>query len=291
MQVLDVAEALPRMQGLASRLWSPDARQHPGQLAWSAGYALPEDLEHGPVAIASTGTLDTAWAWQEAPGWMEFCVDPADASAAHTVLGWATEVGGELATTVLETETSLLRLLAAAGFVVDDEAPWFTHHLLDLAGLDAPSDPDGYHLRAVGPDEAEQRAACHRAAWSTTSKVSGAAYARLMGTPPYRHDLDWVAVDGDGRMVASALVWLDPGTGVALVEPVGCLPEHRGRGLAGTVSLAALHDARRQGARVGLVCPRGDAGYPVPQRVYRGLGFTPHARTLLLRRPDPASRG
>jgi len=233
MQVVDVGEALPRMQALASRLWSPDARQHPGQLAWSVAYALPEDLDHGPVAIASTDGMDTAWAWQETPGWVELCVDPDHPDDADTVLGWATEVGGEVATAALETETHLIDLLTGIGFEVDEEAPWFTHHLLDLAGLDVPEAPGVYTLRAVRPDEAESRAACHRAAWSATSKVTGAAYERLMQTPPYRHDLDWVALDDHGRMVASALVWLDAATGVALVEPVGCLPS-----TAATVSVA-----------------------------------------------------
>lgn len=290
MQVVDVGEALPRMQALASRLWSPDARQHPGQLAWSVAYALPEDLDHGPVAIASTDGMDTAWAWQETPGWVELCVDPDHPDDADTVLGWATEVGGEVATAALETETHLIDLLTGIGFEVDEEAPWFTHHLLDLAGLDVPEAPGVYTLRAVRPDEAESRAACHRAAWSATSKVTGAAYERLMQTPPYRHDLDWVALDDHGRMVASALVWLDAATGVALVEPVGCLAEHRGHGLGGAVSIAGLQAAARAGATVALVCPRGDAAYPVPRRVYRGLGFEPHARTILLRRPDPASQ-
>ena len=143
----------------------------------------------------------------------------------------------------------------------------------------------GYTLRHVEPGEAAARAACHRDAWSATSKVSTGAYERLMRTSPYRHDLDWVAVDGDGRMVASVCVWLDTDTGVALVEPVGCVPEHRGRGLAGAVSAAALRAARDAGATTGMVCPRGDDGYPVPMRVYQRLGFEPGPRTITLVRP------
>jgi ribosomal protein S18 acetylase RimI-like enzyme len=81
-------------------------------------------------------------------------------------------------------------------------------------------------------------------------------------------------------MVASALVWLDPATGVGLVEPVGCVPEHGGRGLARAVTLAALHALRSAGGTVGQVTPRGDAAYPGPQRLYRSLGFRPTARTV-----------
>ena len=108
------------------------------------------------------------------------------------------------------------------------------------------------------------------------------SYAAVMATPPYRADLDLVAVAADGTWVASCLAWLDAATGVALVEPVGCAPDHRRRGLAWAVSVAALHAARDAGATRGLVCPRGDRDYPAPQALYRGLGFEPGERTITL---------
>ena len=109
--------------------------------------------------------------------------------------------------------------------------------------------------------------------------MSAGAYRRLMATSPYRADLDRVAVTEEGEMVASCCVWLDEPSGVALVEPVGCQPAHRRRGLAGAVSLAALHAARAAGATTGLVRPRGDDDYPEPGRVYRGIGFVPGPRS------------
>jgi GNAT superfamily N-acetyltransferase len=285
-EVLSIGDGLPRMQTLSSRLWSPASRHHPGQLAWSAAYAVPEELDHGPVAFVVADGVDLGWAWREEPGWVELCVDPDHPdsfTAGRELVAWAA-AGDDVATSVLETEAHLLGLLESAGFVADWETPWFTHHHADLATLAEPSLPAGYAVRHVQPDEAGARAACHREAWSPSSKVSGAAYARLMGTPPYRHELDWVIVDEHDRMVASCLVWYDAGSGAALVEPVGCAPEHRGQGLAGAVSLAALHAARRVGATTGLVCPRGDGGYPVPGRIYREIGFEPGHRTVTLRR-------
>jgi GNAT superfamily N-acetyltransferase len=80
-------------------------------------------------------------------------------------------------------------------------------------------------------------------------------------------------------MAASCCVWLDDASGVALVEPVGCRREHRRRGLASAVSLAALHAARGLGGTTGLVRPRGDSDYPGPGRLYRGIGFVPGPRT------------
>ncbi|GAA2143845.1 hypothetical protein GCM10009844_16710 [Nocardioides koreensis] len=287
--VAGIDEALPAMQELASRIWAPTSRHHPGQLAWSARYALPADLDHGPVALFRdpAGPV-VAWAWAEAPDWLELCVDPAHSEVAAEAARWFLGLGakGPVRTMVLETEAHVLAGLAEEGFEVEEQ-PWFTHHSLDLGSLPPAADLPGYSFRAVAPGEAEDRAACHRAAWAPpggSSRVSGAAYQRLMATPPYRPDLDWVAVDGAGAMVASCLVWLDDRTGVALVEPVGCHPDHRGRGLAAAVSLSALRAARDLGGRTGLVCPRGDDGYPGPQRLYQAMGFVPGPRTLTLRR-------
>jgi predicted N-acetyltransferase YhbS len=188
-----------------------------------------------------------------------------------------------------ETQSALVmegdvteQALAAAGFEPQPAEPFFTHHTLDLAALPAVPSIPGYRLRPVGPHEARERAAVHAASWSDVgpSKVDEQAYAQLMRTWPYRPDLDWVAVDADGEMVASALVWLDEVNGAGLVEPVGCVPGHRGRGLGGAVTLAALHRLAQVGGTVAQVSPRGDDGYPGPQRLYRSMGFRPRARTV-----------
>lgn len=273
---LDVEQALPRMQGLASRLWSPSSRHHPGQLAWSAAYGEPAVLDLGPAFL-----LDTAWAWLESPDWLEVCgTDPA---AVDAVVGAAlAEAAGEVTASTLETESVVIAALTEHGFAEVD-SPWFTHHHLDLADLPDVSLPEGYAVRAVRPGQAGPRAAVHRAAWSPTSRVTTAAYERLMTVPPYRADLDHVVTTVDGEWVASCCVWLDPVTGVALVEPVGCVPDHRGRGLAAAASVSALAAAREAGATTGLVCPRGDDDHPAPARLYRGLGFVPGARTRTYR--------
>jgi predicted N-acetyltransferase YhbS len=287
---VEIEHALSDMQRLASRIWSHDSRHHPGQLSWSAYYG--EDLDLGPVELVRARGDLAGWAWAESDTWLEICVDPAHADVAPDLIGWFMERAptGELSTMVLESEAHVLGPLADAGFVATD-LPWFTHHFLDLTELlPVPSIPN-YTFRHVEPGEAEQRAACHRGSWSPTSRVTGAAYRRLMSAPLYRHDLDWVALDADASMVASVCLWFDSTTGVVLIEPVGCTPEHRGRGLAGAVSLAALHAARDLGATTGLVCPRGDDDYPVPQRVYRAIGFRPGPRTVTLARASTSSQG
>lgn len=272
----EVEDVLPRMQALASRLWSPASRHHPGQLAWSAAYGEPEVLDLGPVFLG-----DTAWAWLESRDWLEVCGVDADA-VSDVVRAALDEAADEVTASVLETEQVVVDVLLAEGFVEVD-MPWFTHHHLDLAELPDVVLPEGYAVRAVRPGEHEPRSAVHRAAWSSTSRVTAAAYERLMRTPPYRPETDHVVVGPDGDWVASCCVWLDAATGVALVEPVGCVPQHRGRGLAAAASVSALAAARDLGATEGLVCPRGDDDYPGPARLYRRIGFRPGVRTRTYR--------
>ncbi|WP_245603699.1 GNAT family N-acetyltransferase [Intrasporangium oryzae] len=277
---------LRAMQLMASRLWTPTSRFHPGQLAWSR-YVQPVDpavtAPDEAISLWRDGTAVVGFGWAEAPDWLEVQVDPAHPEVADEVALWFEEWSDAERQSVITMEGDVMEAaLDRAGFEPRREEPWITHHVLDLAELPDVPAVDGYRFRHVEPGEARVRAACHAAAWSddAPSPVDEAVYSALMAAWPYRHDLDWVAVDASGQMVASALVWLDPATGVGLLEPVGCIPEHRGRGLAGAVTLAALHRLRDLGARTAQVTPRGDDGYPGPQRLYRSLGFRPTARTV-----------
>lgn len=274
------------MQDLASRLWSPTSRFHPGQLAWSRYFRAvePATLDDGEaIAIWSDGDETVGFGWAEAPDWLELQVDPGRPDVAAELVEWFEEVSDAEIQSALVMEGDVAEsALAAAGFEPDRDAPWFTHHTVDLADLPRVPDVEGYRFRHVERHEARERAAVHAASWSEfgPSKVDEQAYRQLMEAWPYRHDLDWVAVDAEGRMAASVLVWLDESHGAGLVEPVGCVPDHRGRGLAGAVTLAALRHLATLGATVGQVSPRGDDGYPAPQRLYRSLGFRPRARTV-----------
>jgi len=279
-------EDLRAMQQLASRLWSPSSRFHPGQLAWSRYYRPvdPMGLDDGEaIALWTDGDEVVGFGWAEAPDWLELQVDPARPDVAAEVIDWFEEVSDAETQSALVMEGDVAeQALAAAGFVPQPDDPFFTHHVLDLVDLPPVPNVQGYTFRHVEPHEARARAAVHAASWSDIgpSKVDEKAYEQVMAAWPYRHDLDWVAVDADDTMVASALVWLDPAHGAGLVEPVGCVPEHRGRGLAGAVTLSALHRLAEVGAVVAQVSPRGDEGYPGPQRLYRAMGFRPRARTV-----------
>ncbi len=163
---------------------------------------------------------------------------------------------------------------------------------MPLDALASPIAPDGFILRHVRSDEAERRAAGHRAAFSDNnpSRVTTEGYTALMAAWPYRPDLDWVIEGPDGDFVATALGWLDERNKVGLLEPVGCAPAYRRRGFARAVNLAALRAMREAGAESALVCPRGDDGYPIPGKLYQSLGFQPGARTITYTRSRPSWR-
>lgn len=288
---------LEDLQALGSRLWSASAggwHHHPGALAWSA-----RSVEGaGPVRRWVEQGVLAGWAWAREPTWLQICVDAADRHAtdvAREAVAWFIEQAPDdepARATVPADEHLLLRVLDEAGFLAEPGAETVQHHL-DLTRLPALREVPGYRLRAVREGEAVQRAACHRATRGTSGApgrrpaVTSTSYAAVMATAPYRADLDWVAVAGDGAWVASCLVWLDPATGVALVEPVGCAPDHRGRGLVTAVGLAALHAAHDAGATTALLCVREDLPHPALRALCQALGFTPGERAVtLVREPE-----
>lgn len=250
-----------------ARVWA-----HPGQVTWSSIFTDP--------AACAAVVDETAYAWFDGPGWLEVGGDPRGAT---TLLKWAFE---RSETVQLNVDPGWRDALITLGGV-EQEAPWFTLQHLCLSRLGTPRLDPGYIVRHVEPGEVDARSAAHRAAWSdkSPSSVSAARYARLVATAPYDHRLDWVALDPSGRMVGSVIVWYAGGD--ALVEPVGVVPEHRGRGLAGALTLAALAAARDLGATDAIVRPRGDDDYPVPARVYRSIGFIDVGRTRNLHLTTP----
>ncbi|GIF20320.1 putative N-acetyltransferase YhbS [Actinoplanes tereljensis] len=288
---------LAAMQRLVQRSWTTDSHWHLGDLGWQRPsmadrrIALWEDDEAGQVV---------AWAWISAPARLEM---QAPAGLTGDVLAWFDqEAAGEQQTvTVVETDAALVEELSAAGYRPVDDEPFFRHCLRDLDdSLPAPRLPGGYLVRAVRPGELAARAAVHRAAWRPgrlgemqvppvdlgdgESGMTTKRYADIVSHWPYRSDLDLVVEAPDGRLVGTALGWLDEVNRVALLEPVGVDPEHGRRGLGVAVSLACLHAMRDAGATQAVVCPRGDDAYPVPRRLYHAVGFRDAGRTVTYRR-------
>ncbi|MFY9915837.1 MAG: GNAT family N-acetyltransferase, partial [Nocardioidaceae bacterium] len=283
------------MQTAVRRTWTPRSGWHIGDLAWQRT-AIPGQQSTWRTSLWIQDRQVVAWGWAELPGHLEWYVDPGRARLASAVLDWFDGVatGDERSLTAMETDAHLIAAAEQAGFRAAADTPFFEHCHLELGeALPRPDLPDGYRVRAVREDEADARAAVHRAAWrpgrigellvppvdlgTGESSVTAASYAEVMKSWPYRHDLDQVVEAADGTLVAFALGWLDDVNRAGELEPVGTDPEHGRRGLGAAASLACLHALRAAGATRAVVYPRGDPAYPVARRLYDGLGFRPVA--------------
>jgi hypothetical protein len=276
------------MQRLTQRAWPRNRRWHVGELAWSR-YSGPPSESSGPTSLWADGDRALAWGWVELPGDLSVVVDPDAPELIDVVLEWFDQTAepGRQSCMALETERQLIDRLRGRGFTSEPTLPYFRYHTRPLDEIAEPVLPDGFQLRHVEQDEAEQRARVHRAGWTDFgSRLSTETYRRVMSAWPYRPELDWVVIAPGGRWAASALGWLDDVNRAGILEPVGCDPAYRRLGLARAVNLACLAAMRDAGATVGLVNPRGDDGYPVPGRLYRSIGFEPGPRTVTyLRHP------
>ena len=267
------------LQDLAVESWRLDplsVELTVGELTWAARQHVGRESEWRR-RLWFEGDQLVAWGWIQLPRDLGFQVHPHRPELVEEVFDWFEEEAeaGRREVRVRQGDVAAVEGLRRRGYVHDRTAPWI---ILNARGLDtvaAPRVPEGYRLRTVaGREDVPARVAVHRAAFAP-SKVTEESYANVMQTPPYRAELDCVAEAPDGSFAAYALGWIDEVNAVGELEPVGCHPEHRRRGLARAVSLFALEQLRDAGATRALVGCRGDEAYPAPKALYESIGFRP----------------
>jgi ribosomal protein S18 acetylase RimI-like enzyme len=273
------------MQRLTQRVWSRSTGNHVGDLAWGAFLHQGRDAEWRTALWTGGDGTVRAWGWMR-DGRLEQLVDPGCPELAGEVLDWYDRraTGETRSVAVLDAERAVVGAARHRGYSPE---PYIRYLALDLAELPAPPAlPAGWaarHLRPADPDDLARRVAVHRAAFAP-SLVTEASYRTVMAAWPYRADLDWVVEAPGGGFAAFCLVWLDPAHGVGELEPVGCHPDHRRRGLARAACLGALHALKAAGGTSAVVLTLDGAGHPDAGPLYASLGFTEYARGLLYRR-------
>jgi GNAT superfamily N-acetyltransferase len=275
--------ALRAMQSLAVRAFPIAGWRHIGDLAWEG--ACYEQGDDCPTAVWTDGDRTLAWGWLESGGDLMFQVDPDRPELADEVLAWAERAAGDwsgvkLSATIAESEPHLAAALEGRGYLPAVDGPFFVGLGRGLGDLpELPALPEGYTIR-LQRDAADVagRAAVHRAVWNST-RMTTDRHARMRESWPYRPEFDPIVVSPAGEVVAYCQGWYDEANGIGLFEPVGTHPEHRRLGLSRAVGAVVLHAFAAAGGRRAVVCPRGDADYPIPKLVYESLGFTAYTRS------------
>jgi predicted N-acetyltransferase YhbS len=276
---------LVAMQRLASGLWPIGL--HAGGLAW----CVATDQFGDEIALFEDGDELVGFAGTDPPGQLVAQVDPDRPDAASAIVDWFTARAGpgELRVDVIDDDRTLRGAVEAAGFgrLGDDRPIW---QMRRAATTEAPPPPHGYMVRSPRPDETAERVAVHRAAWSphalpwhpehrpsyppgAQSGHSQAIYERVRAAWLYDPDLDLVALAPDGSFAGCCIVWLDPATGVAEIEPLGVGPEHRRRGVAGALCHEALRRVANAGGREIVINSGPNIAYPAPGGAYAKAGF------------------
>lgn len=299
-RVLALPDALPEMLALAGRVWCQDPARLNfetsfGTIAWEGGGA-------GRVRAFDRGRSLAGWA-RLVPGydriraegvrdlappqliWQIDLDDPDRAELLGSILDWA-ESRSETPFTVSHTRADRVAgdVLALRGFEPDPTEP-FSMYLQQVLSDTQQVDLAGYRFVTMDElDDVEARAEVHRRAWDRSTR-SADDVERTMSTWPYKPSLDFIALDEDGAPAASVIGWYDDAFGYGEFEPMGTVPEHRGRGLGAALLRFGMHQLHCAGAGHAVVGARADADYPVPRRLYRSVGFVDNAIQVVHRRP------
>ncbi len=256
----------------------------PGDVTWWLHQHPPDDATPKLVVVFEDAGEVVAWAVLWLPVTLTYGVHPDREDAHDAVLDWfegAADGDEPLDVALLAGDVEMRGAAERRGYRLAEDEGFLHHMAIDLADEPAVAVvPDGYRLAHVGEETLASRVEAHRDAFDP-SRVTVESYRTVTRTPPYRAELDVVALAPDGSVAAYALAWLDEASGVGELEPVGTRSAHRRRGLGRAVCREALRRLRALGAAHGLVYSVD--GEP-STALYEAVGFRTIDRQVQLRR-------
>ncbi|NDJ61045.1 MAG: GNAT family N-acetyltransferase [Chloroflexi bacterium] len=142
--------------------------------------------------------------------------------------------------------------------------------------------PDGFTVRSTtGIEEAAALAEVHSRSFD--SDWTAAEYARVMRSPGYDAEREWIVVAPDGRFAAFCIYWVDTVNKSGYFEPVGTHADFRRLGLARALMVAVMR--RMQALGLTTVQVNHDMDNPASTKLYEGLGFArQHTVTIYSKR-------
>ncbi|MET0864168.1 MAG: GNAT family N-acetyltransferase [Nakamurella sp.] len=166
-------------------------------------------------------------------------------------------------------------LLLDHGWTEDD--PWtpLSRSLID------PVNDCGLRIEVIGPERANVRTAVQRAAF-VASTFNDECWQAMAAGVPYADAQCLVGYNDQDTAVAAVTVWSAGPGRPGLIEPMGVVPDHRGRGHGRAITVAAAAALRELGASEATVCtPSTNVGAVA---CYRSAGFHPEPDVRDLRR-------
>lgn len=287
------------MQRLASRCWPRGL--HPGGLGWSQSTGqLAEDI----VVVDDHDGGIAGWAGITQPSHLVTQAAPNRPEVTEALVDWLirTAKGPDRIIDTYDDQTrdTLLR------YGCERVDPPFGYYRMHEPGLRAAvtdlsaTTPAGYEIRHVRRAEAGARVEVHRAAWrpadlpfdpdhrpdldeAWTSSFTLDTYRRVQRDALYDPELDLVVVAPDGSLAGCCVGWFDRVTGWVEIEPLGVVPAHRRRGLAGALCAEVAARTARLGGRAVFINTAASDTYPAPYAAYTKAGFVPYVRSVTLR--------
>ena len=176
-----------------------------------------------------------------------------------------------LTTGALEGDHQRTRILRSRGY--SRSSVGYPHHLIPLDGPLPNQDlPSGFRVLTMADGgDLGQRVRVHQSAWGSRN-FTLETYRELSRGECYRPEFDIVAAAPEGRYAASCLAWVDSETSTALLEPVGCDPKYRRRGLTRAAILFCLGRLKGAGVREAVV--NTSTTNQAAMRLYESCGFS-----------------
>lgn len=233
--------------------------------------------DKGPVAAVVLTVWGRAWQCDPilVPG-----VSSVSLSTVWTTAVEAVETLGLDRVEVLarDDDSELLGLLCGTGFI-SEERSWISWmEAQDGQAVAAAALPEGFAL----VNRAQDRNSPH----PMRRRNGECVEVRLRECTLYDPALDLAVEAGDGQVAGYALFWLDPVTGVGLVEPMRVEDAFQRRGLARAMLTAGLHRLVMKALR-GARRLKVGFGSEEARRLYVGAGFRVTAASTTYRWERP----
>lgn len=180
-----------------------------------------------------------------------------------------------------EDDRTRVELLENMGWEArDTEVMMLTRRSLE--DVAAPELPWGYSIRTVrGVEEADRVSELHAAGFG--SSWTPELYRRVMESPGYSPDREFVVETADGRLAGFCVTWPDAVNRTGYFEPVAVHPDHQRLGLGRALMRAGMQAMRGWGMEWAEVMYEVDN--PASGKLYRGEGFEPLWKVVPYRKP------